>query len=163
MKPSPSPLKIIDFAFVRMDYEFVPYEEESKSNLFEQYDLDIDFKIFKNSILQIVMTAQINCIKRPLPGYRISAEVAVLFKLDESSLMTETEKQSVEGFSSVYMALNCMRTLVSGFTANAPLGRYILPSIDLNDLIKRKRKGVHAESKQMSTRKTKQAVKKKRK
>lgn len=51
--------------------------------------------------------------------------------------------QSVEGYSSVYMALNSLRTLVSGFTANAPFGRYILPSIDLNDLIRKKRESAH--------------------
>jgi len=147
MKPVSSPLKILDFAIMRMNYEFIPPEKPVKVEpFFEKYDLDVDFKIFKNDALQIVITADINHSDKPLPGYKISTEVAALFKLDESILITEDEKQSVEGYSSVYMALNCLRTLVSGFTANAPFGRYILPSIDLNDLIRKKRESAQDET-----------------
>jgi hypothetical protein len=135
-----------------MNFEFVsPKEPAAAQPFFEQYDLDIDFTIFKNNVLQLQITADINCVDKPLPGYKISTLIAVLFRLDESADLTEYEKQSIEGYSSVYMALNCLRTLVSGFTANAPLGRYILPSIDLNDLIKKKRESVEAEKKVKSS------------
>jgi preprotein translocase subunit SecB len=43
-------------------------------------------------------------------------------------------------FSAVSIALNSLRGFISSLTANAPFGRYILPSIDVNDLFRQKAK-----------------------
>jgi preprotein translocase subunit SecB len=171
MKPISSPLRILDFAVMRMDFEFIPPANSVRNEgLFDRYEVDLDFDVFKNGILQIVMTVDINTGENPQPGYKISAEVASLFKFDGSAKISSGEKESMEGFSTVYIALNNLRGFISGFTANAPFGRYILPSIDLNDLILKKRTEVEqytkikrAEQKEKKVKQAKTKVKMKQK
>jgi hypothetical protein len=143
MKPIHSPLKIFDFAVTRMDFQFHPTTTKSPP-AFEEYEIDIDFKIFRDRVLQVVIDVDINTTSKPLPGYSISAEVTCLFEFDKASKISADEKRSIEGFSTIYMALNSLRGLISSFTANAPFGRYVLPSLDLNDLIQKKRESVQA-------------------
>ena len=147
MKPIPSPLKLIDFAVLRMDYDFFPPDENTHpQQYFARYELDLDFDVVKNDILHIIMSVDINVNDSPLPGYKISAKVASLFKLEDSPNMTTEQRNSIEGFSTIYIALNNLRGIISSFTSSGPFGRYILPSIDLNDLIQKKRKSVKKES-----------------
>jgi preprotein translocase subunit SecB len=147
MKPISSPLKLIDFAVLRMDYDFFPPGDEGNpQSYFDKYELDLDFDMLKNDILHIIMSVDINVVDNPMPGYKISAKVASLFKLEDSPALSPEQRNSIEGFSTIYIALNNLRGIISAFTSSAPFGRYILPSIDLNDLIQKKRKGVKAES-----------------
>jgi len=144
MKPVPSVLKIVDFAIIRMDFEFVAGENVDGSvnpmDYFRDYELDLDFSGGEGKYFQVTMSVDINNGSKPLPGYKISATVATLFQFGDTSSISADERNSMEGFSTVYMALNNLRGIISGFTANAPYGRYTLPSIDLNDLIRRKEK-----------------------
>jgi len=155
MKPVPSVLKILDFAVTKMDFEFVTSKAAGIKIKgfpdFDNYEIDLDFNVFKEDYLQVVMSVDINNIEKPLPGYRISARVATVFEFGDISALTADQKKSIEGFSTVYMALNNLRGIISGFTANAPFGRYTLPSIDLNDLIKRKQQTVKQEITEKTT------------
>ncbi len=145
MKPVPSVLKILDFAVTKMDFEIIPPAGGKNKNAlpsFDDYELNLDFSVFVEEVLQIVMHVDINnadATEKTLPGYSLSATVTTLFKFRDTSSITPEQKKSIEDFSMVYMALNNLRGVISGFTANAPFGRYTLPSVDLNDLIKRKR------------------------
>jgi preprotein translocase subunit SecB len=159
MKPISSPLKLLDFAIMRMEFEFIPNPEAvNTEKVFETYELDLDFDVFKNDIMQIVMTVDINTGSTPKPGYKISAEVVSLFKMDTSAVLTEGEKENLEGFSTLYIALNNLRGVISSFTAHAPFGRYILPSIDLNDLIQKKKKTVQEEEEFEEVKKAEEAT-----
>jgi hypothetical protein len=142
MKPVRSELKIIDFAVLAMTFEFVAMQPSQKpinpAIYFHDYELDLDFRIFKGKVIRVVMSVDVNKVKDPLPGYRISAKVATLFQFEDRTNLTAEQRQSIEGFSTIYMALNNLRGILSAFTANAPFGRYTLPSVDLNDLIHKK-------------------------
>lgn len=140
MKAKPSPLEIVDFAVINFELNFIPpqkIEDDSRLN-WDAYDLDIDFNVNTNDYLRVFLKATIN--QQRLPGYRIFAEVACIFRFNENIKISESEKKSMEGFSTIYIGLNCLRGFISQFTASGPLGRYVLPSIDLNDLIEKKKK-----------------------
>jgi preprotein translocase subunit SecB len=142
MKPIRSELKIIDFAVLSMNFEFVAMQPSQKpinpAIYFHDYELDLDFRIFKEKVIRVIMSVDVNKVRDPLPGYKISAKVATLFQFEEKTNLTAEQRQSIEGFSTIYMALNNLRGILSAFTANAPFGRYTLPSVDLNDLIRKK-------------------------
>ncbi len=143
MKPIASPLNIIDFALLEFEYKFVPPDEDSGVDLrqyFDDYELDIDFTINKSDSLQVFIKTSVNRGEKQLPGYSLQAEVACIFQFDENIQITEQERSSIEGFSTIYIALNSLRGFISQFTSSGPLGRYMFPSIDLNDLINKKKK-----------------------
>lgn len=139
MTPKPSPLQIVDFALTELNFKTIPPETE-KIDLaawFNNYILDIDFGILNHDYLKVFIKASINK-DAVLPGYAIIAEATCVFRFESENLDNNVRKQ-LEGFSTIYIALNSLRGLISNFTANAPFGRYVLPSVDLNDLIEQKK------------------------
>ncbi len=133
-----SALQIVDCAITRMDFTIkAPNDDVDLPEVFGKYTVDIDFGIVKRELIQVFITAKINMDEK-LPGYCIEAEAGCFFKFSDEAEITEQERNGMEGFSTIYIALNSLRGLISNFTANAPFGRYILPSIDLNDLVMRK-------------------------
>ena len=144
MKPSASPLSILDFAITGLDFKFHTPADGSQidvKKLFSNYDIDIDFGIHNDEIIHVYMRAKINCSeKEKQPGYHIDAEATCIFEFNKEIEISKDAQNSMEGFSTIYIALNTLRGFISQITANAPWGRYVLPSIDLNDLIEKKKK-----------------------
>jgi hypothetical protein len=139
MKPKVSPLQIIDFAITSFEFSMVyPSAEEDVTVHFKNYDLDIDFGLSTDDFVRAFIKAEINRGENRKHGYSIFAEAVCIFSFEDAGLPADV-KNSLEGFSTIYIALNSLRGLISNFTANAPFGRYILPSIDLNDLIEKKK------------------------
>lgn len=152
MIPTASPLRILDFAITKMDFELVLENVDSHvSNFFPKYDMDIDFDMFKHNDLKVFVRVQVNQSTEKLPGYSFRAEAACFFAFDDRPGIEESQKRDMEGFSTIYIALNSLRGLISNFTANAPFGKYILPSIDLNDLIKKKQSAIMAQETRSSS------------
>lgn len=150
MTPIASPLNIIDFAIMNLEFNFIQPQGRNEIDFkkhFNEYDLDIDFGMHGNDIIQVFIKAKINNGVKKLPGYSIMAEAACIYKFDKTIEISQDAKNSVEGFSTIYIALNFLRGFISQLTANAPLGRYILPSVDLNDLIAKKKAQLVSEEK----------------
>lgn len=146
MKPQSSPLQILDFALTALEFKMIPPDSKQVDMIqyFRDYELDIDFTLSNDHFLNVYIKAEVNKDGK-FPGYSMIVEAACIFKFDAGDLEESIQLQ-LEGFSTIYIALNSLRGLISNFTANAPFGRYILPSIDLNDLIEKKKqagKGSH--------------------
>jgi preprotein translocase subunit SecB len=152
MKARLSPLSILDFGITSLDFKTIPSENpgDDPQAFFPKYDIDIDFGINPGKYINVYITAKVNAGEEKLPGYSLCAQAACFFKFDEESDLSKPQIAAMEGFSTVYIALNSLRGLISNFTANAPFGRYILPSIDLNDLIAKKRALISTNSKNKS-------------
>ncbi len=145
MKPIASPLNIVDFAIMDLQFQFIPSKENIDMdirNTFSDYEIDIDFDIHTNEFIQVFIKTEINRGRRVLPGYSIAAEIACIFEFNKEVEISKELKSSIEGFSTIYIALNSLRGFISQVTANGPLGRYIFPSIDLNDLVDKKKKSL---------------------
>ena len=140
MKPHMSPLVLNDFAIINCNFKFTaPLEITDIRKIAEEYPLDIDFAIIKeNDGTRVFIKAGINNGDNKLPGYSIFAEGAAIFELKSVSSLSEEDKKSLLQYSAVSIAINSLRGFISSLTANAPFGKYILPSIDVNNLFQQK-------------------------
>jgi preprotein translocase subunit SecB len=160
MKPKASPLNILNFAVIKFDYNYVPAKDITDfKKVFNEYDLDIDFTINVEQVIHVAIKASVNKGKIILPGYSLSAEVACVFEFNKAIEISEQARNSIEGFSTIYIALNNLRGFISQLTASGPIGKYIFPSIDLNDLINQKKeKLLKQEKAKKASEKTKKVV-----
>ncbi len=160
MKPQLSPLELIDFAILSSTFKFIqPAADVDIRQLVNTYQIDIDFAInHQPEDTKVFIKASINRGESRLAGYSIFAEGVAIFNLAESKKLSDADKQSLLGYSSVSIAINSLRGFISSLTANAPFGRYILPSVDMNDLFKQK-EAIQASLK--ANTKTKKVAKKK--
>ena len=140
MKPQLSPLELNDFAIINCNFKFTaPPNKTNIRKVFEEYLLDIDFAIVKDEEnTRVFIKIAINQGDNNLPGYSIFAEGVAIFELIANDTLSEEDKKSLLQYSAVSIALNSLRGFISSLTANAPFGKYILPSIDVNNLFQQK-------------------------
>ncbi|MFC6269804.1 hypothetical protein [Frigoriflavimonas asaccharolytica] len=166
MKPLLSPLILLDFSILNSNFQFIPPEDNSEigSELFSDYEIDLDFAIFTEDETKIFVKVAINQIENPAVGYSILAEGVAFFKLDETEKISDEDKVSLLQFSGFSITLNSLRGFITALTSIAPLGKYILPSIDVNDAFRQKSAKPDAKSdkeklKQSNEKKTKKIAK----
>lgn len=142
MKPQLSPLILLDFAIINNSFKFIaPTDNTDIRKLLSDYLIDIDFAIVQEpESTRVFIKTSVNQSEEELPGYSIFAEGVAVFDISKTANLTEDDKKSLLQFSAVSIALNSLRGFISSLTANAPFGRYILPSIDVNDLFHQKAK-----------------------
>jgi len=141
MIPTYSPFELLDFAILNCNFSFDAFEENvNPAEIINQYSIDVDFAIVdQSSHYKIFVKVYINqSEEKQLPGYSVFAEGAAAFRFNESAELSDDEKQSFLHFSGVTIALNSLRGFIVSLTANAPLGRYTLPTFDVNNLLMQK-------------------------
>jgi preprotein translocase subunit SecB len=140
MKPQLSPLKLIDFAIVNCSLSFItPSNNKDFGNLTDSYLIDVDYAITIDSgKIKVLIKASINENDDSIEGYKIFAEGIAIFELSKDATLRIEDAASLVNYSSVSIAINSLRGFISNLTAQAPFGRYILPSIDVQDLFKQK-------------------------
>src|SRR5436853_5590460 len=122
MKPIPSPLNVVDFAIMNLEFNFIKPHNQDEIDFrkyFNEYELEIDFGIHSNKVIQVFIKAEINRVEKKLPGYSIMAEVACIFEFNEKIELPPETKNNIEGFSTIYIALNILRGFIGQVTANA--------------------------------------------
>lgn len=139
MKPKLSPLVLNDFAIINCNFKFIaPQEKTNIRKLVEEYSLEIDFAIIRDvKNIKVFIKSAINN-NNNLPGYSIFAEGVAIFELISENSLPDEDKKSLLQYSAVSIAINSLRGFISSLTANAPFGKYILPSIDVNNLFQQK-------------------------
>jgi preprotein translocase subunit SecB len=132
-----------EFVILRNTYEFKPPEKGNiiVSDIISKYLIDIDYTIKakgkENLQFQIFVKIEINkdFIQ---PGYSLFIEGVGFFKFEKSHQLSDDEKLSFLQTSGISICINCLRSLMGGLTAYGPFGKYLLPSIDVNDLVEQK-------------------------
>ncbi len=154
MKPQLSPLVLLDFAIINSSFKFInPPAKTDFRELVSNYPLDIDFAIIhQKENTRVFIKVSINQGENEMPGYSIFAEGMAIFNLSKSNPLSEADKKGLLQYSAVSIALNSLRGFIASLTANAPFGRYTLPSFNVNDLFKQKAKALQSNP---SKRKTK--------
>jgi len=142
MKLKKSLLEFVDFKILKSDYQLVPIEDDnSESELTEDYSIDLDFMIRKpedNSIV-IFTKVSINREEINIPGHSIFAEAVSVFQLSKSQKeMTQNEIDNVIIYSAVNIAFNHLRGHIRNITSFTYPGSYTIPIFDLNDLVRQK-------------------------
>lgn len=142
MKPKLSPLRLIDFAVINSSFHFTGLGDNQVelSDLYNEYSIDIDFAFIEDEdpFHKAYVKAEVNFEETKLPGYSIFAEGVAIFSVIDGDALSPEDKNSLLQYSAVSIALNSLRGFIATLTANAPFGRYVLPSIDVNDLFKQK-------------------------
>ena len=144
MKAIPSEIKLIDFYILRSHYTFLPSKKKIKpneiQNLFNGYEIDIDFdhQINKDETIQVLTKIEVNNIDQPVAGYILSIEGVANFSFTESDQLTEAQKKNLKSFSTVNILIGYLRNSLATMTASSPLGQYLLPPVNINDLFAKK-------------------------
>jgi len=135
-----SPLILKNFLLLRQTFQFIqPEEEVAISEITDKYTIDIDFAINKpDDFYQCFLKIEINQADTPLPGYQIFIEGVGIFAIDNAFELSEEERGNLIQYSSISICINSLRSIISNITSFAPFGKYILPSIDVNELLKDK-------------------------
>lgn len=158
MKAKLSQLKLIEFSL--MDFycrcEF-PLPEKGMQGLFDDYDIDLDYgikKITSNKHFYVYIKVNINrgINSEVKPGYSIYAEGVGIFNIEN-----ETDAGAESWYSSaVSMCLSYLRANIANISAAFPVGKYLLPSIDMHQLsLDKQRQGADVPERKSSRRKKK--------
>ncbi|MBN7810962.1 preprotein translocase subunit SecB [Algoriphagus sp. H41] len=144
MKAKFSPLQLLDFKLLESHYEFiVPKNEEiNVKELFQSYPVDIDFGIGKTEVdgeIQLFTKIEVNRAgKKPLAGYKLMVEGGGTFQIQDPDNVEEGLRNNLSQFSTLNMMINNLRNILYQITNLGPMGGYLLPPIDITQLLKDK-------------------------
>lgn len=137
-----SPLIFRTFLLLQLEYALTPKPPESKSKKkesgsLEGYPIDIDFSIKKGSDSEdiIFVKVGVNKSSNTLPGYVLFAEGVGVFEFDITSQLDHQQKTALLHFSGLSICINSLRSILANATSNSPMEKYVLPSIDVNQLL----------------------------
>ncbi len=142
MQANRSPLQLLDFYLVQHQYDFIKPEEDEEIHVpdhFENYEIDIDFgqESIDDQRYSVSVKIEINNTDNPVSGYSIYIEGVGIFQLAENEL-SEEANHNLKTFSSVNIVINQLRNIITTQTSFGPLGKLILPPIDISDLFQKK-------------------------
>jgi len=133
-----SAIKLEHFAVLQSHYEFEQPEKNIKDiqKIFDAFEIDIDFAHHnkdEDNTIHVFVKIGINQAKKTLPGYKLLVEGVGIFSLKEEDL-TEEKINNLKFDSTVSIIIGYLRNTLSGITASAPFGPYLLPTIDIQQL-----------------------------
>ena len=146
MKIQKSDLELIEFVIINSEYRFHEPKDDIEINireLFSDYELNIYFGTSEpiedeDNIFNIFIKIDINNGKDPLPGYSIFCEGVGLFKIPNLKTLEDSVANNLLQISSLSISINSIRSYLMNITNYYPFGKFILPSIDMNQLISSK-------------------------
>lgn len=144
MKAKFSPLQLLDFKLLESHYEFIVPEEEGFNfkDLFQSYSVDIDFGMGKTDVegeIQLFTKIEVNFgKKKSLPGYKLMVEGGGTFRIQDPENVDEGLRNNLSQFSTLNMMINNLRNIMYQITNLGPMGGYLLPPIDISQLLRDK-------------------------
>lgn len=144
MEAKESPIKLLRFVVLGMEFRFIPPSKQNKSKspdfFFQDYAIDIDFSHSAVDEEQFFVFAKIgvNNFSKPKHGYKIFIEGGTRFLIPKQTEGEEKVINNLRFFSSVNIVVGYLRAAISTMTASAPMGPYLLPPVDMQDLFRRK-------------------------
>jgi preprotein translocase subunit SecB len=139
-----SELNIVSLLIFGCNFSAIPINSEIKMPIIDNIDLDIDFNILTNksdkSRFKIILSITGNNAQVKLPGYFFSIMSEGVFKIDGIDSM---KKEQIDGFlklSALPILINHIRSYLINISSYYPYGKYVLPAVDLTDLLNSKSK-----------------------
>lgn len=144
MKIETSALELIDFYILQSNFTFQGVEKQQTDikSLFSAYEIDIDFNIKTENEhnLLVFIKVEINKGEKIKQGYQIFSEGVAIFNIANIQDFSEQDKSNLMFYSTLSIAINNIRNYITNLSVYSPLGKYILPAIDVNDLHDKKKK-----------------------
>lgn len=145
-----SALNLEHFAVLQSHFNFNQPKRAPKDNLklLQSYPIDIDFAhhFEEDGAIRVFVKIGVNQDKNTLPGYILLVEGVGFFRLTNGEI-PEAEQNNLKFYSTVSVIIGYLRNSLSSMTSSAPMGPYLLPAIDLNDLFLKKSEGEQKEEK----------------
>ena len=144
MRAKKSPLKLLTFEVLKSEYEFIVPEEDEviPEHLFSSYPINIEFAHLpirdSKELIQVFVEIKVNRLKK-IAGYSYSIKGMGVFSLNEKN-MDKKIAGNLRIMSSLNIIINNLRNIIAQQTAFAPMGVYLLPPIDVQDLLNKKMK-----------------------
>lgn len=140
MKIKKSILTLTEFWIVESNLvSILPLNEKQ---LYQEISLDIDFDILEaDEYFKLVLKIEGNKAKKKKVGYSFTIVSEGIFNFTKK--IEEKEMNTLLLFSAVPMMIANVRGYLANITAYSPFGKYLLPSIDMKDLIENKQKTTH--------------------
>lgn len=147
MKAKKSPLKLLDFSVFESKFDFIPPNEESNEisdKDLQELPISFDFDQYEpkdgpenRKIIEI--NIKINDSGKKI-GYSMNITASGIFEVYDYENLEEKMIINLLGMSSLNLMINNLRGYLINITTYAPLGVYVLPPIDIGDLIEKKKK-----------------------
>jgi hypothetical protein len=141
MQAHKSPLILEETYIIASNILSVPEPADFNGSL-NDYDIDIDFDIFVNQedvdARRVLVSIHGNDQENPVPGYCFSIVAQAKFNYEQNSKITKEEKDILLTRSAIPIVIGQIRSYLSTLTAHGPFGIYLLPAIDMNDLLAKK-------------------------
>ena len=141
MKIKESPLEIIDFYVINCTFNAIPFKDLSKKEVVSKNPIEIDFglqKDEKTKVNVLFMKIWSNQGKSPKTGYSYFIETVTYFRIKDEDKLDEKVKNNLLSYSIIAMVYSNIRTVLVDISSFGPFGQYILPSIDVIDIVNQK-------------------------
>lgn len=129
-------LKFENFAVLSSSCRY-NHGENLTNEFVQSYPIDIDLEILQHqdeSKFKVFVSVKLN--EENKPGYSINVVSATLLSISSSASASDID--ILIKHSGVQMAIANLRAYIEIITSYYPLGKYIMPTIDLNDLLDKK-------------------------
>lgn len=142
MKAKLSPLHLVKFQVQESNHKTIITEELEQVETLLEIDLDshsihLDFDQFlDDSIFLINMQIHIN--KKKNMGYELKVLASGQFQINEHHNITPKMKANLLSISSVSIMISNIRGYLKNITSYGMFGAYLLPSIDIAELLSQK-------------------------
>lgn len=130
MKLIKSPLQMINFWILHVEIKTIRAETTVKANeLFSDYDVDIDFAIKDIGEHRLAFVkCNINRVN-PAGGYSIFVEGVTRYKVLDESVRAQTDPGCLS------ISIQNLRNYLETATYNGQFGKYVLPTVNLGEMI----------------------------
>jgi len=135
-----------DFFITGVNWKCFPQEDSTEK--LPIIPIDIDFDIFeakedkRNFKILMIVSSNNNDEKRP--GYHFSIMAEGYFEITDEDYVERKEiKDNYLLMSAVPMMINSIRMYLATLSSNCPFGKWLMPSIDIQDLLTKKFESSH--------------------
>jgi|WetSurMetagenome_2_1015567.scaffolds.fasta_scaffold346633_1 preprotein translocase subunit SecB len=137
-------IKKSDLIFVSFNVNASLFKEylfplNTQEKILKEFPIDINLKILRkkkeNNNFKIKIDVSGNINKNAIPGYGFSVLASGIFIVNNFKTIEKTEVDNLLYGSAVPMVLNSIRGYLHNISSFGIYGKYLLPSIDIKDLI----------------------------
>lgn len=150
MRVVKSPLILEEVYIVASNIVAIPMSDGFSGEI-NDFDIDIDFEVFTDNDdsddRKVVVSIKGNDIENPAPGYVFSIVAEGVFNYNKSVKISKKDKDILLTHSAVPIVIGHIRSYLSTLSALGPFGTFLLPSVDMNNLLNGKKKAMNAENK----------------
>ena len=141
MEIKKSQLEILNYVALNITFNSILCDEKEEIDIY-QYPIEIDFGLneSENNLKTFFIKVWSNFNDNPDPGYSFSVETVTLFRIENAEKLDGQTMNNLLTYSILGIAYSNLRGIISNISNTGPFGRYILPSIDLQDLVSKKQK-----------------------